>query len=88
MKTTIQFIYTFEKRKQIILNCILDEAALKDNQAMADFAKMPLSDEEKAQLCKISICINVHYDDHIECPIWYQECNGKLYFEDGELLPF
>lgn len=87
MKTTIQFIYTFEESEQIALAFILDKKTLKDAQAMAEFAKMPLSDEEKAQLRKVSIRIYVHSGEEIKRPEWYQECNGKLYFnEKGELI--
>ena len=79
----IDLIYTFERAPQLFLDYPFNEEVLKDKETFAKFALVDLSAEEIEQLVKISFC--VYCKDEIEIPDWIIECNGKLWFQNGEL---
>lgn len=81
----IQFIYTFENRPQSFLTFPFVEPILQDIETLFKFAITPLDKDDLQELVKISSAI-IFDDDKFELPLWYIECNGKLWVKDGILI--
>jgi len=84
----IEFIYTFEKMVQQILVCDCTFENLKDEKTLAKFATTKfLTSSEKRQLVKISCCVYFEQNEsRLDTPQWYNDANGKLWFENGKLI--
>ncbi len=81
MKKKIEFIYTYENQPQMSAKVNCNDSVLKDIEILAEFAIG--KDVNKKDLVKISCC--VHTDEPETLPNWFIQCNGKLYFKNGEL---
>jgi len=81
-KSVLQGIYTYEKKEQEMIDYkFVPENVLDTKDTLVTFITDILTDEERAELRKISVCITC-YDTP---PKWYTNCNGKFYFIDGKL---
>jgi len=87
-KMKIEFIYTYNEKPQEIVSYPFVLPILQDKETMLKFALSDLSEDERQQLVKISTCIYFENEGEIELPKWFNECNGKLYFENGVEQPF
>lgn len=80
----IQLIYTFEKREQLIREYpVLNLSALQSKNNLINFAFANINDDSKKELIKISCCIFFESEPAIDLPKWYDECQGKIWFEKG-----
>lgn len=77
----IQFIYTFSKGPQRMLDVPFTPELLASEETLKAFAKSCLNDAEKKDLVKVSTCVYFNHGPEIELPDWFWECNGKLWFE-------
>lgn len=89
MKTIeVEFIHTFNNLPQQTSGCDVSEISanriLRTKQSMFEFATEYLSEEQKQELVKISICVNPG-ECEIDPPDWFLSCNGKLWIENGQL---
>jgi hypothetical protein len=84
----IEFIYTYNEKPQEIVSYPFVLPILQDKETLVKFATSDLSEEERQQLVKISTCVYFENEGEIELPKWFNECNGKLYFENGVEQPF
>jgi len=87
-KMKIEFIYTYDGKPQKIASYPFVLPILQDKETFLKFAMTELSTEERRQLIKISCCIYFEHEGKSDLPDWYDECNGKFYFENGVLQPF
>ena len=58
----------------------------KDKKTLADMLIQNLYLSEHRRLHRISCC--VFYCGNVSLPDWFMECNGKLFFENGELIEY
>lgn len=79
----IEFIYTYDNGKQEIGYYPFVLPIIQDKETMLKYALTVLTEDERQQLIKISTCIYLENEGDIELPTWYNECNGKLYFDKG-----
>lgn len=80
----IEFIYTYAHKQQDIVSYPFVMPILQDKETLLEFALSALYQEERAQLVKISTCIYLNGKKGVDFPEWYENCNGKFYFGDGE----
>lgn len=80
----IEFIYTYGNEKpQEIVSYPFVLPILQDKKTLVKYALSDLSDEERKQLVKISTCIYFENEGDVELPEWFNQSNGKLWFENG-----
>ena len=84
----IEFIYTYNEKPQEIVSYPFVLPILESEETLIEYALSDLSDEEKKQLVKISSCVYFENKGEVDLPNWFNECNGKLYFENGVEPPF
>jgi hypothetical protein len=80
---TVEMIYTFRDKPQQIATYPFVLPILKNRRTFTEFALAPLSRQEKEQLVKISSCICLNGSGEVAFPLWFSQCNGKLWFENG-----
>lgn len=79
-KYQINFIYTFEKRDQMVQRFYhpIPKQFLTSMNMLINFAIMSLNKTEQGELVKISCCIVTKG----KLPEWYNQCNGKIWLDD------
>lgn len=84
----IEFIYTYNEKPQEIVSYPFVLPILESKETLIEYALSDLSDEEQHQLVKISSCVYFDNKGEVDLPDWFNECNGKLYFENSVVQPF
>lgn len=79
---TLEVIYTFGNREQEFALGRIGDSGLKNKNELVESLLDELTAEEKADLCKISMCVY----GNATLPDWYMDCSGKLYFEKRKLI--
>lgn len=82
----IELIYTYSNLPQKIVAYPFVLPILENKSTFVAFTLSDLIDEEKQQLIKISACIYFENEPEQTLPKWFNECNGKLWFENGNCV--
>lgn len=84
----IDVIYTFKHDQQKFATYPFANCLLQNKELLIEFLTSNFTVKELYIDCltkiSFSIIIGLH-DKDFELPKWVEECNGKLYFEKGEL---
>lgn len=84
---TLECIYTFyEDKEQEVRQYDVTKHDFKRKKDLVKFVTDPLSKHDVANLLKVSCCIITRGEKLVE-PKWYDNCNGKLWFDKGKNVP-
>lgn len=83
----LELIYSFNNKQQEIVVYPFVSNIMDTKENFVKFILSVLSKEEINDLYKISCCVYCEGEELNE-PKWYEECNGKFYFENGKLQVF
>ena len=84
----IEVIYTFDNRipSQARSEYPIQEQNLESRQSLSDYITGYLNQDDQEKIYKISCHIMLEeWENEEVIPQWYLNCDGKLFYEDGQL---